>query len=470
MNQSIPFAPAGRPLRVAVIGGGPAGLMAAEILSSAGDALSVRVYDAMPSVGRKFLLAGKGGLNLTHSESAETFVSRYAERSAELQPLLASFSPSMLRAWAEALGVPTFVGSSGRVFPQDMKAAPLLRAWLHRLRTAGVQFSMRHRWVGWKNEEGGQTALEFSTPAGNVLAHADAVVLALGGGSWARLGSDGAWVPLLAARGIPVAPLKPSNCGFEVTGRAGATPNQGIETRREFLKELMGQGSEPSVGWTPHFASRFAGQPFKSVAISFTDSKGQKFSRKGEFVATQSGVEGSLIYAASPLLRDEIADQGSACFELDLLPDKTPEKVLAEVRHPRGSRSLSSHLKSRLNLDGIKAAILYELLEKDDMADPVKLAVAIKALPVRLSAPRPIDEAISSAGGVPFEALNAQLQLQSAEAVATPLFFAGEMLDWEAPTGGYLLNACMASGRAAGLGVLNHFGLGSGAASPHLHE
>ncbi|MGH8036010.1 MAG: TIGR03862 family flavoprotein, partial [Lysobacterales bacterium] len=340
-------------------------------------ALSVQVYDAMPSVGRKFLLAGKGGLNLTHSEEPQAFMSRYGERSAQLQPLIAAFGPTELRAWAQALGVETFVGSSGRVFPKDMKAAPLLRAWLHRLRGAGVQFSMRHRWLGWA-EDG---ALKFFTAAGEVRVEADAVVLALGGASWARLGSDGAWVPLLAERGVAVAPLQPSNCGFDVGVRPeAADAMEPAETRREFLKELIGKGPASQAGWTEHFASRFAGQPFKSVAIHFTDSRGRSFSRKGEFVATATGVEGSLIYAVSSLLRDEIAAHGSATFLLDLLPDKTPEQVLVEVRHPRGSRSLSSHLKSRLNLDGIKAAMLYELLGKDAIADPVKLAAGIKAL------------------------------------------------------------------------------------------
>ncbi|OGB01318.1 MAG: NAD(FAD)-utilizing dehydrogenase [Burkholderiales bacterium RIFCSPHIGHO2_12_FULL_61_11] len=450
-----------KPLHVAVIGGGPAGLMAAEVLASVGPALSVQVYDAMPSVGRKFLLAGKGGLNLTHSEPPDVFMKRYGERSAQLQPLIAAFGPAELRAWAESLGVETFVGSSGLVFPKDMKAAPLLRAWLHRLRSAGVKFSMRHRWLGWADDG----ALKFSTPAGEVLAQADAVVLALGGGSWARLGSDGAWVPLLAERGVAVAPLQPSNCGFDLAARpdspaqvAAAAADTG-ETRREFLMELIGKSPLPQVGWTEHFSSRFAGQPFKSVAIHFTDSQGRTFKRKGEFVATATGVEGSLIYAVSPLLRDEIAAHGSATFFLDLLPDKSPEQVLVEVRHPRGSRSLSSHLKSRLNLDGIKAAMLYELLGKDAIADPVQLAAGIKALPVRLLAARPIDEAISSAGGVMFEAMDAQLRLKTPEGVTQPVFCAGEMLDWEAPTGGYLLTACFASGRAAGQGVLRYLGL-----------
>ena len=441
--------------RIVIIGGGPAGLMAAEVLASAGLAAArIELYDAMPSVGRKFLLAGKGGLNLTHSEPAEPFLSRYASRSADLQPMLAAFGPTELRAWAEALGVETFVGSSGRVFPKDLKAAPLLRAWLHRLRGAGVQFFMRHRWLGWS--DGG--ALHFSTPAGDVQVQADAVLLALGGGSWARLGSDGAWVPLLEKRGVMVARLQPSNCGFDV-GVAASDPADALETRREFFKELVGKGPSTQPGWTEHFASRFAGQPFKSVAIHFTDSQGRSFSRKGEFVATATGVEGSLIYAASSLLRDEIAAHGSATFMLDLLPDKSPEQVLVEVRHPRGSRSLSSHLKSRLSLDGIKAAMLYEVLGKEAIADPVRLAAGIKALPVRVVAARPLDEAISSAGGVMFEAMTPQLQLKAPELARPPVFCAGEMLDWEAPTGGYLLTACFASGRAAGHGVLSVLGL-----------
>ena len=455
MNDSLHPTPTIQPPRVAVIGGGPAGLMAAEVLAGAGAAISVQVYDAMPSVGRKFLLAGKGGLNLTHSEGAEAFMSRYGERAAQLAPLIAGFGPAEVRAWAEALDVPTFVGSSGRVFPTDMKAAPLLRAWLHRLRSAGVQFFMRRRWLGW--DESG--ALKFSTPAGELLERHDAVVLALGGASWSRLGSDGAWAPWLVERGIAVAPLQPSNCGFDVATRPAATAAKPGETRRDFFREMVGQSLAPHTGWSEHFASRFAGQPFKSVALDFKDSQGRGFSRKGEFVATATGVEGSLIYAVSPLLRDEISTRGSATFQLDLLPDKSHEQVLVELRHPRGSRSLSGHLKSRLNLDGIKAAMLYEVLEKDVIADPARLAAAIKALPVRLISARPIDEAISSAGGVKFEALDAQLQFIFPENLGPPLFCAGEMLDWEAPTGGYLLTASFATGRAAGKGVLRHFGL-----------
>ncbi len=422
--------------KVIVVGGGPAGLMAAEVLSTAG--VDVHLYDAMPSVGRKFLLAGKGGLNLTHSEPAELFVSRYGAGRAQLEPLLQSFGQQQVREWAGGLGVETFIGTSGRVFPTDMKAAPLLRAWLHRLRAAGVQFHMRHRWTGWL-EDG---SLVFDSPQGVQAVQADAVVLALGGASWKRLGSDGAWVPLLEQRGVPVAPLLPANCGFDVAPAATASAG---ETRREFFRELIGQGA-PSSGWSEHFTSRFAGQPFKSVAIRFTDSQGRSFSRKGEFVATATGVEGSLVYAASALLRDEIAAHGSATFHLDLLPDKTEERVLAEVKHPRGSRSLSSHLKSRLGIEGIKAAALHEVLGKDGMADLVRVAASIKALPITVVRTRPIDEAISSAGGVPFEAMDAGLMLGALPGV----YCAGEMLDWEAPTGGYLLTASLASGRAAG--------------------
>ena len=415
--------------------------MAAEVLAQAG--VAVHLFDAMPSVGRKFLLAGKGGLNLTHSEPHAPFVSRYAERQPQLEPLLQEFGGPEVRAWAQGLGVETFVGTSGRVFPADMKAAPLLRAWLQRLRGQGVVFHMRHRWLGWSDDG----ALRFAAPAGEVPVVARSVVLALGGGSWARLGSDGAWVPLLAQRGVAVAPLRPSNCGFDVL-RADAPAG---ETRRAFLQELIGRTPVPAVGWTPHFVERFAGQPFKTVALAFTDSQGRTFSRRGEFVATATGVEGSLVYAASHLLRDEIEAHGHATFHLDLLPDHTPERVLVEVRHPRGSRSLSSHLKSRLGLDGIKAGILYEHLGKDAMNDPVALAHAIKALPITVVATRPIDEAISTAGGVAFEALDTHLMAHALPGV----FCAGEMLDWEAPTGGYLLTASLASGRVAGLGALH---------------
>ena len=406
------------PKTVAVIGGGPAGLMAAETLSAAG--VQVDLYDAMPSVGRKFLLAGRGGLNLTHSEPFEVFVQRFGDRRAQIEPMLRDFGPDALRAWAQGLGVETFVGTSGRVFPVDMKAAPLLRAWLQRLRGAGVRFHMRHRWQGWSSSEGVPTGLDFATSAGSVTVQADAVVLALGGASWPRLGSDGAWAPWLQARGVDVAPLQPANCGFDVV-------------------------------WSEHFASRFAGHPFKSVAIRVVDASGRSFERKGEFVATATGIEGSLVYAASALLRDEIAQAGHATLTVDLLPDRSFEQVHAAVMHPRGSRSLSSHLKSRLGLEGIKAGVLHEALGRDGMQANEALSRAIKALPLRLVAPRPIAEAISTAGGVRFDALDADAMLHALPHVHC----AGEMLDWEAPTGGYLLTASMASGLAAARGVLH---------------
>jgi uncharacterized flavoprotein (TIGR03862 family) len=396
----------------AVIGAGPAGLMAAETLSAQG--VQVDVYDAMPSVGRKFLLAGIGGLNLTHSEDSAAFVSRYAQRAPQVAAWLRVLDGPGLRVWAQGLGLDTFVGSSGRVFPADMKAAPLLRAWLARLRANGVRFHARTRWLGWT--AGGE--LRFDTPQGAQTLRADAAVLALGGGSWARLGSDGAWAPWLQERGVEVAALRPSNCGFDV-----------------------------SPAWSEHLRIRFAGQPLKNVAIRFAG-----FAREGEFVITQTGVEGSLIYAASALLRDEIAASGAATFQIDLLPAREAAWVAREVAHPRGARSWGAHLKSRLNLHGVKAALLHELLSKEQFNDPAQLAQAIKALPVTVAAARPIDEAISSAGGVKLEALNDSLMCKALPGV----FCAGEMLDWEAPTGGYLLTACFASGKVAGQGASDY--------------
>ena len=394
----------------AVLGGGPAGLMAAEVLAA--DGAEVHVYDAMRSVGRKFLLAGKGGLNLTHSEGLDAFVMRFGTRQTEVGAMLQRFGPQQLRDWATGLGIETFVGSSGRVFPRDMKAAPLLRAWLQRLRAQGVGFHMRHRWVGWGNDG----ALRFDTPSGETRLKPDALVLALGGASWPRLGSDGAWVELLRQRGVALAPLRPSNCGF-------------------------------NVDWSEHFASRHAGQALKSVAIELP---GTHWRQVGEFVISGYGIEGSLVYAASAPLREAIDAQGSAMLHLDLLPARSLEWVAAELAHPRGSRSLSTHLKSRLGLSGVKAGLLYEVADKATLADAARLAALIKSLPLTLKSARPIDEAISSAGGVRFEALDDALMLRDLPGV----FCAGEMLDWEAPTGGYLLTASMASGRAAGAGAL----------------
>jgi hypothetical protein len=420
-------------LPVAVVGAGPAGLMAAERLALAGQ--RVAVFDAMPSVGRKFLLAGKGGMNLTHSEPFDRFVARYGARRAQIEPLLRRFDADALRRWAAALGIDTFIGSSGRVFPTDMKAAPLLRAWLQRLRGLGVVFHMRHRWVGFDDEAGAPPALRFETPQGDTSVRARAVVLALGGGSWPRLGSTGAWVPLLARRGVDVAPLQPANCGFDV-----ARPAEDGSLRE---------------GWSDFLRTRFAGAPLKTVALRFEEDGAARFEQRGEFVLTETGVEGSLVYAASSPLREAIHRHGSAVATLDLLPDRGADFVATELARPRGARSLATHLKTRLHLDGAKAALLHELLPKAYFApgaDPAPLAAAIKALPLTLLRPRPIAEAISSAGGVRFEALDeATFGLRALPGV----WCAGEMLDWEAPTGGYLLTACFASGVAAADGVLH---------------
>ncbi|WP_370663863.1 TIGR03862 family flavoprotein [Massilia violaceinigra] len=386
--------------------------MAAEVLSQGG--VAVDLYDAMPSVGRKFLLAGKGGMNITHSEPSADFLQRYGARSGQVAPWLERFDAQAVRDWIHGLGVDTFVGTSGRVFPTDMKAAPLLRAWLHRLREAGVQLHMRHRWLGWNG-----AALRFATPEGELELTADAVILALGGGSWARLGSDGAWVPLLQERAVAVAPLVPSNCGFD-------------------------------TGWSEHFSSRHAGAPLTTVAITAPDAQGRLHKRQGQFVITATGVEGSLIYALSADLREQIAASGSATIWLDLVPDFSAERVLEDVARPRGSRSMSSHLQSRLGIKGVKSGLLRECLSADEFADPARLAAALKMLPVTLKRARPIDEAISSAGGVRFDALDGHAMLSALPGV----FAAGEMVDWEAPTGGYLLTACFASGRAAGHGAL----------------
>ncbi|MDA8482141.1 TIGR03862 family flavoprotein [Pseudomonas resinovorans] len=402
MNDSSPF--------VAVIGGGPAGLMAAEVLAQGG--ARVELFDAMPSVGRKFLLAGVGGMNITHSEAKAPFVGRYGVRREEVGALLEGFGADELCTWIHGLGIDTFVGTSGRVFPTDMKAAPLLRAWLKRLREQGVVIHTRSRWLGWA-EDG---ALRIATPAGETNVRADACVLALGGGSWARLGSDGAWVPLLEQRGVAIAPLQPSNCGFDVEG------------------------------WSPLLQEKFAGAPIKSTAIRL----GDQAPRLGEFVLTANGVEGSLIYALSAAIREQINATGSATLRLDLLPNHSVDKITKALARPRGSRSMAKHLHSQLGIDGARAGLLRELSAKDDFLDPARLAAVIKALPLTLVRARPLDEAISSAGGVPFEAMDEGLMLRQLPGV----FCAGEMLDWEAPTGGYLLTACFASGRVAAQGVL----------------
>ena len=400
-------------MKIAIIGGGPAGLMAAEVARAAG--VEVDLYDAMASVGRKFLLAGKGGLNLTHSEPSEKFLSRYGARRAQVEPLLASFGPDALLAWVRGLGIETFVGSSGRVFPKDLKAAPLLRAWLRRLRQSGVRFHMRHRWSGWD----AQGAPCFVTPEGNRSVQADAVVFALGGGSWPKLGSDASWVPLLAGRGLQIAPLQPANCGFD-------------------------------VGWSEHFRTKFAGQPVKSVAIILRNDAGAESWHPGEFVITETGVEGGVIYSVSAALRDEILAKGVATLRLDLAPDRDVPRLIHDLSRPRGKRTMATHLQRQAHIEGVKAGLLREVVSKEDFADPTRLAAAIKSLPLRLVTPRPLEEAISTAGGVPFEALDRRLMVRKLPG----LFCAGEMLDWEAPTGGYLLTTCFATGQAAGAGAV----------------
>jgi uncharacterized flavoprotein (TIGR03862 family) len=397
---------------VAVIGGGPAGLMAAEVLSQ--HDVHVDLYEAKPSIGRKFLVAGKGGLNLTHAEPFESFVARYGPRPDQVRPLLEAFGPDDVRAWCHEFGIKTFVGASGRVFPEDMKALPLLQRWIQRLRERGVKLQTRHSWQGW-NQDG---SLLFETPDGSRSIRPDAVVMTLGGASWPKLGSDGAWVPVLRQQGVDIAPLQPSNCGFD-------------------------------VNWSNHFRERYAGEPLKSVELNFTNSAGETFQRQGSCVVTQNGLEGSLIYAASALVRDEITASGSATITFDLAPDRTLEKLIERLSISRGSRTISSHLRSKVKIKRVATGLLREFA-KESLTDPTQLAHAIKALTIPITVARPIAESISTAGGVRFESLNEWMMVKSQPG----LFCAGEMLDWEAPTGGYLLTACFASGRVAGQGAL----------------
>ena len=399
-----------------VIGCGPAGLMAAETLARAGYA--AHCFDAMPSVGRKFLMAGKSGLNLSHAETLENFLQRYGDARPRLEACIRAFSPDDLRAWAAGLGIATFVGSSGRIFPEGMKAAPLLRAWRARLRQQGVQFHMRHRWQGWQGEQ-----LVFDTPEGERRFRGNAVLLALGGASWSKLGSDGAWAQTLAEKKIPLAPFRPANCGFD-------------------------------VAWSEHFRERCAGLPVKNVSAACPNFP----PRRGDFVITLHGVEGSLIYALSAPLRDALERDGNAALTLDLLPDVTSERLIAELGRPRGRDSLANHLRRRAGLAGVKAQLLYECLPPETLRDAARLATRVKRLQIPIQRPRPLDEAISTTGGVPFTALNESLMLTRLPGV----FCAGEMLDWEAPTGGYLLTACLATGKAAGMGMAGWLRQGTG--------
>ncbi|WP_028920405.1 TIGR03862 family flavoprotein [Pseudoxanthomonas suwonensis] len=394
---------------LAVIGGGPAGLMAAETARAAG--IEVDLFEAKGSVGRKFLIAGKGGLNLTHAEPMPGFARRYGAREVEVTAWLRDFGADELREWARGLGVDTYVGTSDRVFPLDRKAAPLLRGWVRRLKDQGVRFHVQHRWLGWDDDG----ALRFDTAEGERGFRAGVTVLALGGGSWPQLGSDGAWVPALQAQGVDVAPLVPSNCGFD-------------------------------VGWSEHFASRHAGAPIKPVIARWHDADGHEHALQGECVATATGIEGSLVYALSVPLREAIAREGPATLWLDLVPGRDLARLHRELAKPRNGRSLSEHLRRQAGVDGVKAALLREVLEPAALADVARLAATLKRLPLRLLRPRPMDEAISTGGGVRLEALDADLMAKARPGV----FCAGEMLDWEAPTGGYLLTACFASGLRAG--------------------
>lgn len=391
-------------MRAIVVGAGPAGLMAAEAMAEGG--LTVEVFDAMPSPGRKFLLAGRGGLNLTHSEPMERFLPRYGAAAGFMAPLLAAFGPAELRAWAEGLGVRTFVGSSGRVFPEEMKAAPLLRAWLRRLRAMGVRLHARRRWLGW--DAAGRW--RFAGPDGEERVEAAAGVLALGGASWPNLGSDGGWVPILGAEGVRVSPLRPANCGFD-------------------------------LDWSPLFAERFAGGRTGTVELSHGGKR-----LRGEVTITATGIEGGAVYALSAGLRDEIAAWGAARLTLDLMPDWTPERVAAALARPHGSKSVSTALKKALPLSPVALALLREVAGP---LRPAALAPLVKALPLAPLRPRPLAEAISTAGGIALDEVDGALMLRRRPGI----FAAGEMLDWEAPTGGYLLTGCMASGYTAGRGA-----------------
>ena len=405
--------------QVAIIGGGPAGLMAAEVIATAG--FSVALYDAMPSVGRKFLLAGIGGMNITHSEPYAKLLTRYAPAPLALKNYLDNFSADDLRQWVHGLGIETFVGSSGRVFPTDMKAAPLLRAWLHRLRKLGVQLYPRHRWCGWAEDGSLKLAEHRDNQTIEKNIRADALVLALGGASWQRLGSDGAWVKLLHEKNIPVETLLPSNCGF-------------------------------NVNWSEKFQQEFGGVPLQTICLTAFHVDGNIHSVRGEAMLAKTGIEGTSVYALSAILRDKIIAQGSTELLIDLLPDLSQEKILTLLNKPRGKNSVSNFLRKQLHLPPVKLALLRELTPASIWQNNNLLAQALKKLVVPLAGFRPIDEAISSAGGVEFFALNPSLMVQQLPGV----FCAGEMLNWEAPTGGYLLTACFATGRAAGLGVVNY--------------
>jgi hypothetical protein len=397
----------------AVIGGGPAGLMAAEVLLEGG--MDVTLYEAMPRPGLKFLVAGRGGLNFTRIEPRGTLLAAYGSAGSRLGPILDAFGPDDLRRWMSRLGFDSFEGNARRVFPVIMGATPILRAWMDRLTGQGLSLHCRHVWQGWDSDQ----TLLFETPRGRRTVHADLVVLAMGGAARPRLGSTGLWAAVLAHRGVSVEPFKPANCGFDVS-------------------------------WTDHFRQRFSGRPIKPVVLTMTDPDGRQVARKGELLVTETGLEGGLIYGLSAPLREAIATRGTVTVYLDLSPDRTCEHLAARLAQPRGGRSLSSHLERKTGIREVKAGLIREVLSPDRMADPACLASTIKALPLTLTAPRPLSEAISSAGGLSLNQLDEHLMIRRLPGV----FCAGEMLDWEAPTGGYLLTACFALGRAAGRGAL----------------
>jgi len=401
-------------LNIAVIGAGPAGLMAAEVLGAGG--ARVTVYDRMPSVGRKFLMAGRGGLNLTHSEPLDAFLSRYREAAPHLRAAIEAFPPDALRAWSEGLGQPTFVGSSGRVFPQAMKASPLLRAWLRRLDRSGVQFALRHHWVGWT--ESGE--LQFETPEGLASPQPDATIIALGGASWPKLGANGDWIDSLKAKGISIAPLRAANSGFR-------------------------------VAWSDLFRDRFEGQPLKGIALSFGGE-----TARGEAMITREGLEGGAIYALSAPIRDAVLAHGEAVVHLALRPDLTASDLVARFSKSRQKQSMSTYLRKAAGLSPVAIGLMQEAAIAEGVnlsaIRPETLAAFINAVPVQLTGVAPLERAISTAGGISFDEIDTHFMLRKLPGV----FVAGEMLDWEAPTGGYLLQACFATGAAAGRGALEH--------------
>jgi hypothetical protein len=409
---SLPAAITSSKTQIAVIGAGPAGLMAAEVLAQGG--ADVTVYDAMASVGRKFLMAGRGGLNLTHSEALTAFLARYGAATPHLTAAITAFPPNALREWSEELGQPTFIGSSGRVFPQAFKASPLLRAWLRRLDSAGVKFSLRHRWTGWERDG----RLSFQTPDGKRVFESHATVLALGGASWPRLGSDGAWVAPLAAQGVTISPLRPSNCGF-------------------------------TVAWSEIFRDRFEGHPLKGVALSF-----ESRTVRGEAVITRAGLEGGAVYALSAGLREAILSSGQATLRIALRPDLETKDLIARLSTARGKQSFSNWLRKAANLSSAAIGLLQEVTIASGPSlsslSPASLAELINAVPVRLDGVAPIARAISTAGGISFDEIDPDFMIRRLPGI----FAAGEMLDWEAPTGGYLLQASFATGAVAGRGVL----------------